>query len=186
MRCLRGQDSYFSLPRRKTTTTKLLTYFSNCNGSPIIICDCTGKDDQRWSFNNHGAITAYGGKKCLDVTDGVDSNGVKIQLWDCSEGTNVNQRWDYGILGSPMNGNHLRWSSHQRCLDIPNVNTTNGNRVQLWDVFVCVEAFIFFLITDSRNPVPAPVNARLCSLLLCCERLTLGGLLVWHIVSMKS
>ena len=185
MRCLRGQGSYSSVPRRKTTTTKILTYFSNSNGSPIIIYDCTGEDDQRWSFNNHGAITAYSGKKCLDVTDGVNSNGVKIQLWDCLEEKNVNQRWDYGPLVAQF-ANHLSWSSHWRCLDLTDGDTTNGNRVQLWDTIVWVSAFNFCLITDSCNPVAAPINARLCSLLLCRERLTPGGLLVWHIAPMES
>jgi len=34
------------------------------------------------------------GNKCLDVTDGVNADGVKMQIWSCW-GQNPNQQWYY-------------------------------------------------------------------------------------------
>ena len=112
---------------------KILTYFSNSNGSPVVIYDCINGPDIRWTFQN-GAITAYNGTKCLDVTDGEDCNGVKVQIWDCVPG-NVNQQWSY------IGNFHIAWADSNRCLDLTNGNLTNGNRVQIWDCSKCVEAF---------------------------------------------
>ena len=136
-RSLSGPDMcrllYFSLPRRKTTTTKILTYFSNYNGSPVVMGECAFGHDNRWTFQD-GTITMYNGTKCLDVTDGEDSNGVKVQIWDCVPG-NVNQQWSY------VGNFHLTWADSDRCLDVTNGNRTNGNRVQIWDCSKCVEEF---------------------------------------------
>jgi hypothetical protein len=55
------------------------------------LADCNGSADQQWTFAN-GAVTAYNGQFCLDVTDGVDNNGVKLQVWQCYSGS-VNQKW---------------------------------------------------------------------------------------------
>jgi len=107
----------------------------------VVIGDCTGGDGQLWTFKN-GAVTAYGGTKCLEVTDGVNSNGVKLQIWDCGS-TNVNQQWFWA------SDNHLSWTNHGRCLDLTDGNPANGNRVQIWDCNGCVEAFNTCLITDS-------------------------------------
>ena len=90
--------------------------------------ECTSGHDNRCTFQN-GTFTNYNGTKCLDVTDGEDSNGVKIQIWDCVPG-NVNQQWSY--VGSF----HITWADSNRCLDV-----TNGNRVQIWDCGKCVETF---------------------------------------------
>ena len=123
-------------------TTKILTSFSNSNGSPVVITDCTGSNDQLWTFKN-GAVTAYGGTKCLDATDGVNSNGVKLQIWDCWP-SSVNQQWWW------TGDNHLAWTNHGRCVDLTDGSLANGNRVQIWDCSGCVEAFVF---ASSLTPV---------------------------------
>ena len=169
---MRRQRPYISLLRRETLATKILTYFSNSNGSPVVIGDCTGGDDQLWTFKN-GAVTAYGDTKCLDVTDGVNSNGVKLQIWDCRL-SNVTQQWYW------TGDNHLAWTNHSRCLDTDG-NLTNGNRVQIWDCNGCVEAFHVCLIADSRHTGATEIKARFRSSLLCCERLTQGNLIVWNV-----
>jgi hypothetical protein len=97
----------------------------NANGSPVVIGDCIGDDTQHFTFAN-GAVTAYGGTKCLDVTDGNDINGVKLQLWDCWPNS-ANQQWWW------TGDNHLAWTNHGRCLDLTDGSQANGNRVQLWD-----------------------------------------------------
>jgi hypothetical protein len=36
----------------------------NNNGSPVVLADCTGSADQKWTFAN-GAVTIYNGAMCL-------------------------------------------------------------------------------------------------------------------------
>jgi len=97
----------------------------NVNGSPVVISDCAGGDNQLWTFKK-GAVTAYGGTKCLDVTDGGNSNGVKLQIWDCWPNS-ANQQWWW------TGDNHLAWTNHGRCIDLTDGSLANGNRVQIWD-----------------------------------------------------
>lgn len=63
----------------------------NVNGSPLVMADCDGSVDQQFTFAG-GALTAYGGSMCWDVTEGNSTNGVKLQLWQCFSGS-VNQQW---------------------------------------------------------------------------------------------
>ena len=152
----------------------MLTYFSSYNGSPVVISDCNNDHNQLWTIHDH-AISAYNGSMCLEVTDGDNSDGAKVQIWGCSPG-NVNQQWDYDRL-------FLFWGGKKRCLDLTDGSTENGSRLQIWECLGCVEASNFCLITDSRDPESTTIKARFRSLLLCCERLTLGALLVWHLAS---
>ena len=61
------------------------------------MADCTGGSDQEWTFTN-GAVTLYNGAKCLDVTNGNNFNGNKLQVWDCGSG-NPNQNFYYTGYG---------------------------------------------------------------------------------------
>jgi hypothetical protein len=66
------------------------------------------------------------GNKCLDVVDGVDGNGTKLQLWDCTP-NNDNQRW-------VLQGGQLQWLGHSRCLDVTDgLVATDGTVMQIWD-----------------------------------------------------
>lgn len=65
----------------------------NRDGAPVDIRPCSGAAGQDWVFAN-GAITTFGGSKCLDVTNGVDADGTNLQVWDCVPG-NSNQQWTY-------------------------------------------------------------------------------------------
>lgn len=121
----------------------------------MVIGDCSGGDNQLWTFKN-GAVTAYGGTKCLDATDGVNSNGVKLQLWDCWPNS-VNQQWWW------TGDNHLAWTNHGRCVDLTDGSLANGNRAQIWDCSGYVDAFSGHLITDSRTLGATPTKARVCS-----------------------
>ena len=67
------------------------------NGAPVQITDCTGGDDQEWKFGPNGAISLYNGAKCLDVTNGANTNGNKLQVWNCAK--NYNQEFDYTNYG---------------------------------------------------------------------------------------
>ena len=163
--CLSGQFPCFPVSRRKTTTTKILTYFSN-NGAVPVVIDCFPHDpSQIWTFNNSsGTLSAYDGKMCLDVKDGT---GVAFQLLECVPGSD-NQKW-----GSFFH-NALSWLNHNRCLE-----RTNPITVEFRDCNECVEASNVCLITDSRKPGARRTRARFRSSFLCCERLILVVLLEW-------
>lgn len=70
----------------------------NSNGAPVVLADCTGGDDQEWKFGPNGAISLYSGAKCLDVTGGTNTNGNKLQVWDCVV-KSTNQEFDYTKYG---------------------------------------------------------------------------------------
>ncbi|KAG8799927.1 hypothetical protein FRC16_004099, partial [Serendipita sp. 398] len=97
----------------------------NANGSPVVIADCTGGAEQLFTFQN-GQVTMYGGKMCLDVTDGVNADGTKLQIWQCYAGA-PNQAWYYNFWD-----NSLSWTNKGKCLDLTNWSLSNGNRVQIW------------------------------------------------------
>lgn len=106
--------------------SKCLTSLNgNTNGSPVVIADCNGSVDQQFTFSN-GAVTAYNGVMCLDVTNGSDVNGNKLQLYTCYAGSTY-QQWYY------TGDYHLAWTNHGRCVDLPSGSTANGNQVQIWD-----------------------------------------------------
>ncbi|KAJ7060314.1 ricin B lectin, partial [Mycena amicta] len=68
------------------------------------------------------------GEKCLDVTNGVQQNGVRVQAWTCnSDSANPNQQWKNVGDGSP------EWAGTDKCLDLTNGNTQQGTPIQIWD-----------------------------------------------------
>lgn len=72
-----------------------LTAASNNDGAAVTIQSCTGSAAQKWTFAGNGQVTVYG-NKCLDVTDGKNADGTKMQIWTCST-NNPNQKWDYNV-----------------------------------------------------------------------------------------
>ena len=162
------------------TIAKILTYFSNSNGSPVVLNVCPSIGGNFWAIEND-TITAYNGTKCLEVVDGVNSNGLKLQISDCSP-TNVNQKWDIGKYPRIILGYYIKSTSYDRCLKAIDVNFINGNKIQISTCSSYVETFNICLITDPRDPGQTPINARFHLPILCCERLTLGALLVWFLI----
>ncbi|KAJ7880635.1 hypothetical protein B0H13DRAFT_2050260, partial [Mycena leptocephala] len=76
------------------------------DGAPVVIqdCDFTGPSSQVWSFVGS---TIRQGDKCIDVTDGRNADGVKLQH---SGGAILNQPNDI-----------IHWLAH--------LISTNGNQV---------------------------------------------------------
>jgi hypothetical protein len=99
---------------------------ANVNGAQVVLADCTGGSSQEWTFTGKGTVTLYG-TKCLDVTNGVNSNGNKLQVWDCGT-NNPNQQWFYEGYGA----NQLQWKNKGKCMDLTNGVLTDGNQVQIW------------------------------------------------------
>lgn len=91
--------------------------------------------------------------KCLDVTNGNNANGTKVQLAACN-GSNA-QQWKYvpssGKVHSKIGGN--------KCLDVPGGQTGNGVQVQVWDCVADHNNQKFVRVGESFRPQLAPGQA---------------------------
>jgi hypothetical protein len=139
----------------------------------VVINDCIGGDGQLWTFKN-GAVTAYGGTKCLDVIGGVNLNGVKLQIWDCSSNS-PDQQWFW------TTDNHLAWTNHTRCMALTDGSLANNNSIQILDCNGYVGAVSGRLVSDSCIPGGTAINASFARDFSCCKRLTFDALLVWNV-----
>jgi hypothetical protein len=89
----------------------------------VEVTTCTGGSDQEWKFDPEGAISLYNHTKCMDVADGANKDGTKVQVWDfVYEGSN--RGFGYTKYGD----NHIQWTKG-KCLDLTNGVMTNGNQV---------------------------------------------------------
>jgi hypothetical protein len=77
-------------------------------------------------------ISIFGGTKCLDVKDGVDASGTRLQIWACGSG-NRNQMWVEGIEGDESPGLHIQWAGGKgtRCVDLSGGNQGSGTPVSV-------------------------------------------------------
>jgi hypothetical protein len=66
--------------------------------------------------------------KCLDITNGDDANGTKVQLLTCNG--NPQQQW----VGPMLDGTIRPLMDESKCLDLNNWDTTNGAQgaIQIW------------------------------------------------------
>jgi hypothetical protein len=104
---------------------KCLTASSNTNSATVTIQACTGAPAQQWSFKN-GQLQIFG-SKCLDVTNGVNADGTKLQIYACdTSGANKNQQWYY------TTDNRLAWTDHGKCTDLTGGSTAVGTQIQIW------------------------------------------------------
>ncbi|EJD01735.1 carbohydrate-binding module family 13 protein [Fomitiporia mediterranea MF3/22] len=104
---------------------KCLTAASNSNGAQVTIQACTGADAQQWTFES-GSVKLFNKTKCLDVTNGANVDGTKLQIWDCSNNGNQNQQFYY------TGDNRLAWTNHGKCVDLTNGSQNDGNQIQVW------------------------------------------------------
>jgi pectin methylesterase-like acyl-CoA thioesterase/pectate lyase len=66
---------------------------------------------------------------CLDVKDGVRTDGALVQQWGCTSGAS----WQRFRLVSASGGRYeLVGEQSGKCLEVPNGQATNGLRLQLW------------------------------------------------------
>ncbi|KAF5342015.1 hypothetical protein D9611_001235 [Ephemerocybe angulata] len=106
------------------SNNKCLTAASDSNGAAVVIQTCTGAASQKWTFTG-GTVKVFS-NKCLDVTDGVNKDGQKLQIWTCAS-NNANQQWYYNKWD-----NNLSWTGKGKCVDLPDGNLSDGNRLQIW------------------------------------------------------
>jgi hypothetical protein len=90
----------------------------------VVIANCGtfNGTNEEWTVVQGGGIEGTGDPgpvtqirifddKCLDVPNGLDQNGVKLQIWTCYDG-NTNQLWQFGDEG-------IKWSSHNKSVISP-------------------------------------------------------------------
>ncbi|KAF7290840.1 hypothetical protein MIND_01325200 [Mycena indigotica] len=109
---------------------KCLSASANANGAPVVIGDCTPTANNSWVVPSGQGIPStlqVFGDKCLDVKDGANADGTKLQIWTCAAG-NTNQQWITGGWDQT-----IAWASKNKCLDVTDGKADNGQPIQLWD-----------------------------------------------------
>ncbi|KAJ7051014.1 ricin B lectin domain-containing protein [Mycena amicta] len=109
---------------------KCLSASANANGAAVVIGDCTPTANNSWVVpNGQGTVTTLKvfGDKCLDVKDGVNADGTKLQIWTCATG-NTNQEWTTGGWDQT-----ITWAGKNKCLDVTDGKAVNGQPIQIWD-----------------------------------------------------
>lgn len=73
--------------------TKCLDAYNlgTANGTKVVIWDCNGQDNQKWTVNSDGTITDVHAGLCLDAYNAATSDGTNLVLWSCNGGDN--QKW---------------------------------------------------------------------------------------------
>ena len=62
--------------------------------------------------------------KCVDLPNSDQTNGNKIQIWDCNN--NKNQQWWF-------DGEYIRSGlNDKKCFDVPKGDFSNGKKLEIW------------------------------------------------------
>ncbi|WP_169985064.1 lectin [Microbispora sp. H10836] len=96
---------------------------SQSNGATVLIWDCNGQNNQKWTSTSASELRVYG-NKCLDVNGGGTADGTAVIIWDCN-GQN-NQKWRFNSDGT------ITAVGANKCLDVASSGTANGTKVQIW------------------------------------------------------
>ncbi|KAH8818638.1 ricin B lectin domain-containing protein [Flagelloscypha sp. PMI_526] len=123
-----------TVPTTPTGLLKCATILgSPGDGAKVGIKTCDkkhGYPNQVWTFDGYAFKQ---GNLCLDVTDGHDNNGVKLQVWTCFSG-NTNQRFDHdggNLVFFP--DDRFTWHGKNKCVDLTDGSVADSNPLQIWD-----------------------------------------------------
>jgi len=114
------------LPALQNMTGRALVVQANTpfnNQSVVLNFEDLDNQGMRW-FYNGTQMVSWDGTACLDVTDGVDADGTKLQVFFCSDG-NAEQQW---VFNSDFT---IQWKDHDKCIDLTNGNLAAGNQLQI-------------------------------------------------------
>ncbi|EAU85094.1 macrofage activating glycoprotein [Coprinopsis cinerea okayama7 len=112
------------LLRSAINDNKCLTATADHDAAPVVIQPCTGAPSQKWTFTE-GTVRVFH-NKCLDVIDGADRDGTKLQIYTCAP-HNPNQHWYYNKWE-----NKLEWNGRGKCVELPDANTADGTQAHIW------------------------------------------------------
>ncbi|KAG2012895.1 hypothetical protein CC2G_009847 [Coprinopsis cinerea AmutBmut pab1-1] len=116
---------------------KCITAMGEYDGAPVEIQDCRAdswRPSQIFHFTGDCQMQHFASDKCIDVKDGVQQNGVRLQSWTCAQG-NRNQQFvhwqDPNFLVIPED--HINWMPFNwLCVDLTDGKLENGTPVQMW------------------------------------------------------
>lgn len=97
--------------------------FTAANDTQVMLWDCTGTDNQQWTYTSSKQLLVYAGK-CLDARLPNTAPGTTVIIWDCNG--QANQQWNINSNGTITN------VQSGLCLDPSNNGTANGTLIQLW------------------------------------------------------
>ena len=97
---------------------------SNRPGTPVIIWDCHGNPNQRWTFTAAGELRAFDEVVCLGATGTAAANSGRPTVAACDG--SAGQRWTRGSDGT------IRHQASTLCLDVDKAATAAGSPVILW------------------------------------------------------
>ncbi|KAF7369740.1 hypothetical protein MVEN_00305700 [Mycena venus] len=105
----------------------------NADGEPLIVHNCNSESltNQGWNATFYGRTSTdpeqirVFGNKCIDVKDGVNADGTKLQIWTCTAG-NKNQLW------ISETDDTFRWAGTNKCIDLTDGKITDGNVLQIY------------------------------------------------------
>lgn len=117
------------------------------NGAPVVQTRCDYNSTAHWWVrislgngyellqNAASAVTHPPLPMCLDVTDGGDTNGTPLQVWQCTSTPGMNWRFDYRGSGGEADIDPLynvRSRIGGKCLDVPAASLVDGLQLQIW------------------------------------------------------
>lgn len=103
--------------------SKCLSAVENKDGAAVVLADCNGDPSQAWVLD--GTQLVVHGDKCLDVTEGRNEKGTKLQIWTCIAGGS-NQMF------KKQKGDHIAWLNFDKCLDVTDGIYKALQPVQIW------------------------------------------------------
>jgi hypothetical protein len=106
--------------------------YTFANGTPLILWDCLGQDNQKWSLYSDRTIRGFGGK-CISTNGVSTANGTGLILWDCLG--QANQRWEPSdsLKWDTSRTGFLSTVGGKKCFSASNASSDNGTSVVLWD-----------------------------------------------------
>jgi hypothetical protein len=109
---------------------------STANGAVVQAYACNGSTAQSWDLvpvvTPSGAgyeVVSANSKSCLKVSGAANTNGSKLQQWQCL-GADETEVWKIYKFGTVY---ELISMNSGKCMDLTNGNPSNGNQLQQWD-----------------------------------------------------
>ncbi|GAA0347678.1 RICIN domain-containing protein [Streptomyces olivoreticuli] len=106
---------------------------STANGTELVVWDCHGHLDQRWTNFQSGSGWAIASlaadNKCVGLADGGSTaNGTRLVLWNCHG--HRDQQW-HSITGDDLIYSN---AADNKCIGLADGGSTaNGTRLVLWN-----------------------------------------------------
>ncbi|RKS73842.1 glucose/arabinose dehydrogenase [Motilibacter peucedani] len=97
---------------------------STTAGTPLIVWDCHGTANQRWTLPSDGTLRVFAGSRCAQPAGGSTARGVAVEVAACTG--SPAQRWTLTSGGTLVN------AAASLCLDVLQARTAAGSAVGVW------------------------------------------------------